>query len=208
MWYLSAMITVHHSRRARSVRVIWLLEELGIPYQVQPLEFSYDARHTPAYLAMHPLGQVPVIQDGELTLFESGAIVEYILERYGEGRLAPAIGSPARPKYLQWFHYGEASLARCISDIVRNRFGEPEAERVPAALGPIRRRTHDALAVVERALQGREYILGTEFSAADIMVSYGITMLKVIGEFPNDVPEAAGYLGRLKQRPGYQRAWA
>jgi glutathione S-transferase len=201
-------ITIHHARRARSVRVIWLLEELGIPYEVRPIEFNAATLRSAEYMALHPLGQVPVVDIDGKRMIESGAIVEYLLEQHGAGRLAPPPGSEQRAEYLQWFHYGEATLARYVSDFVRNRFGQPEEERVPEILPNARRRFREALSLVDSMLAQREYVLGREFSAADIMVSYGITMSKVIGELPDDLSHVKGYLDRLKQRPGYQRAWA
>jgi glutathione S-transferase len=202
------MIKVHHSRRARSARVLWLLEELGVPYVVQQLEFSPAALQTPEYLQKHPLGLVPVIEDDSVRMFESGAILEYLLERYGNGRLAPPPGDPARPTYLQWFHYGEATLARYVSDIVRSRFGMPESVRCAEYTPFARSRYHAALTPVNDALGTREYIAGSEFTAADIMISYGIIMGKITGELPAEFANLASYLGRLKARPAYGKAWA
>lgn len=203
------MITVHHARRARSVRLIWVLEELGVPYEALPLEFNRDSLHSPGYVKLHPLGQVPVLIDGDITMIESGAIVEYLLQRYANGRLQlPASASWAqRAEYLQWFHFGEATLAKQLSEIVRNRFGH-EPERVPASLEIGRRRFHEALLVIERALAGKSYICGEQFTAADIMVSYPITMGKIVSELPPGVDNALAYMNRLKQRPAYAKAWA
>jgi glutathione S-transferase len=205
------MIKIHHARRARSARVIWLLEELSVPYQLETIEFTREFLQSPAYLQLHPLGKVPVVQDGSVTLYESGAIVEYLLEKYGEGRLAPAASTPERAEYLQWFHFGEASLATHVSEIVRQRFGGPSGMPAAAndsilALG--RERLAGALAVVDRALDQRAHICGEPFTAADIMVSYGITMARILRELPAEFANVAAYLERLKQRPGYQRAWA
>ena len=188
--------------------MVWLLEELGVPYETKPLEFSEASLRSPEYMALHPLGQVPVVYIDGRRMIESGAIVEYLLEQHGQGRLAPAPGTPQRAEYLQWFHYGEATLARYVSDFVRNRFGQPESERVPEVLPAARRRFREALTVVDGVLAQRDYMLGADFTAADIMVSYGITMSKIIGELPDDLAHLKGYLDRLKQRPGYQKAWA
>jgi glutathione S-transferase len=202
------MIKVHHARRARSARVIWLLEELGVPYEVKQLDFSPAALQTPEHLHLHPLGQLPVIEDGGVTMIESGAILEYLLERYGNGRLAPAPGSPERPIYLQWFHYGEASLARYVSDIVRSRFGMPESVRCAEYTPFARDRYRAALAPVDEALASREFITGKDFSAADIMLSYGMIMGKITGELPADFTNVAAYMKRLKERPAYAKAWS
>ncbi len=212
------MIKVHHARRARSVRVLWLLEELGQPYEVRQVEFKAEALQSPEYLAVHPLGQLPAIEDGDVTMFESGAIVEYLLEQYGQGKLAPAPRSRERAEYLQWFHFGEASLARYVSDVVRSRFGRivapgvreeaGDAERSAAVLRYARERIAAPLALVDRTLRDRSFICGSDFSAADIMVSYGIVMAKIIGELAPEYTHLAAYIERLKARPAYAKAWA
>jgi glutathione S-transferase len=200
------MIKIYHSRRARSARVIWLLEELSVPYEIAPVDFTPEVLKDPDYLKLHPLGQIPVIQDGALTLFESGAILEYLLETYGDGRLAPAPRSPSRASYLQWFHYGEASLARPMSDIVRQRFRETDTPEL--VLERSRARFHAAVAVVDRALEHQPYIAGESFSAADIMVAYGLVMGRIIRELPAQFTNVAAYMARLKHRPTYDRAWS
>lgn len=202
------MLTIHHARRGRSVRVIWLCEELGIPYQLSTMPFHPDALQSTEYKAVHPLGQIPALQDGDIVLFESGAILQYLLERHGAGRLEIGASDPgARAEYLQWFHYGEATVARHCAVIARARFREPPSERVPEIL-PLARRDYAAgLAVVERALSERRWICGDDFTAADIMISYGISIGKLIGELPADLPNIASYLDRLRQRPAYERAW-
>ena len=202
------MIKIHHARLARSVRVIWLLEELGVPYQIEEHAFHPDALQSPDYLRVHPLGLIPAIEDGEVRMFESGAILEYVLERYGDGRLAPPVGSPQRPEYLQWFHFGEATVARYVSDIVRNRFGLPEESRKPDVVEYARARLLRTLDVAEQALAERNFVLGAEFSAADIMFAYPLVMLRIIRELPSDLPNIAAYIGRLKERPAYAKAYS
>jgi glutathione S-transferase len=200
------MIKVYHSRRARSARVIWLLEELSVPYEIAPIEFNPAALKSPEYLKLHPLGLVPVVQDGEHTIFESGAILEYLLESYGEGRLAPAAKSPGRALYLQWFHYGEATLSRYMSDIVRQRFRETDTPEF--MIEHSRAHFAKAVAVVDRALADKPYICGEDFSAADIMIAYGLVMARIIRELPAEFANVAAYMARLKERPCYERAWA
>lgn len=200
------MIKIYHSRRARSARVIWLLEELSVPYEIAPIDFDPASLKSPAYLKLHPLGLIPVVQDGAVTLFESGAIVEYLLETYGEGRLAPAPNSPGRAAYLQWFHFGEATLARPMSDIVRQRFRETDTPEF--VLARSRARFHAAIAVVESALENQPYIAGEAFSAADIMVAYALVVGRIVRELPAEFTNVAAYMERLKQRPTYERAWS
>jgi glutathione S-transferase len=201
------MIKVHHARRTRSVRVVWLLEELAVPYELATFEFTRENLRRPEYLALHPLGKVPVIEDGDVTLFESGAILEYVLEKYGGGRLAPSPASRDRALYLQWFHFGEASLTTHVGSIVRHLFTLPEAERVPAVAEDGRRRLHQALDVVDKALAERPFILGDEFTAADIMIGYSVAIAKIMRELPAELGALSGYLSRLKERPAYARAW-
>lgn len=200
------MIKLYHSRRARSARVIWLLEELGVPYELTSLALDAASLKTPEYLKLHPLGLIPVLQDGDLTMFESGAILQHLLEVHGAGRLAPVAQSPGRALYLQWFHFGEAGVAHYLSDIVRERFRESD---VPEhMLERTRKRFAQNVAVVERALEGQPYICGNDFSAADIMISYGLIVARIIRELPAEFANVAAYLGRLKERPAYERAWS
>jgi glutathione S-transferase len=201
------MITIYHSKRARSARVIWLLEELGIPYELEVLEFTSGARQTPEYLKIHPLGQLPAIRDGAISMFESGAILQYLLEKHGETRLAPAAGTVERAEYLQWFHFGEANLAMYISLIVRERFGKAGAAPSEDSLASARSRFNASAALIDRTLADRSFICGERFTAADIMVSYGLTMSRIIRELPAEFTNIAAYLGRLKQRPAYEKAW-
>jgi len=202
------MVTIYHARRARSARIIWLLEELGVPYQLQLLEFKPEALQNPEYLKLQPLGQIPAIRDGAVSMFESGAIVQYLLEKHGETRLAPAAGTAARPEYLQWFHFGEASLAVYVSLIVRERFGKAGEAPNEYSLAAARQRFCAAASVIDGALSGRAFICGDRFSAADIMVSYGLVMARIIRELPGELSNVASYLERLKQRPGYEKAWS
>jgi glutathione S-transferase len=202
------MIKIHHARPSRGARVVWLCEELGVPYEIVPHEFNRSELQNPAYLALQPLGQLPAIEDGDVRMFESGAILGYLLEKYGQGRLAPAPGTRERAEYLQWFHFGEASLAVHVTTIVRHRFGRSEERRLEGAVTEGRERAKLGIEVVERALHGRAYILGDDFTAADIMVSYGIVMANFIGELPDGLENVRAYMARLKERPAYGPAWA
>jgi glutathione S-transferase len=200
------MIKLYHSPGSRSLRVRWLLEELSLPYELVTMEFSPSALRSPEYLGRHPLGQVPAIEDGALVLFESGAILQHILDRYGDGGLLPPIGSDERSLCWQWFHFGEATLARHAGDIVKHRFTLPEPERVQAVVTIARKRLCDSLAVLESALDGREYILGSGFSAADIMLGYALILARRLRELPDDYENVVGYVHRLRSRPALARA--
>jgi len=200
------MIKLFHASRTRSVRVIWLLEELGVPYELKTMSFTQDQLKSPEYLSINPTGKLPAIQDGELSMYESGAIVEYILEKYGKGQLAPAPGSRDRGLFLQWLHFAEATALPPVGDIARHMMFLPEAERIPAVVADGRTRATGILAAVEKELAGKQYLLGDTFTAADIMMGYSLTLMKWFGLIGDAHPNVAAYLGRLEQRPAYQKA--
>ena len=200
------MITVHHSAFTRSVRVVWLLEELGVPYRIELVNFSFKARMSPEYLRVHPLGQLPALDDDDVHMFESGAIVEYLVERYDTGKLAPKVGSPERAVFLQWCHFAEASLMREMGDIMKHRFLLPEPKRIAPMVDYARNEFRRRLAVLETALGEREHILAQGFSAADIMLDYPLMLAERAQELPEEFPKVRAYHARLKQRPGYQKA--
>ena len=199
---------LYHSPRTRSIRIYWLLEELGIPFELAALEFTPDALKSPSYLKVHPLGKVPSLEDGELTMFESGAIVEYILEKYGKGRLAPPPGSALRGPFLQWLHFAEATAMPPVVLIIAHSMLKPEAERIPAVVADGRTGAAAVLAALEGALAGKQYLLGHEFSAADIMMGYSLLLMKWLGLISEAYPNVAAYLARLEERPALQKALA
>ena len=204
------MITLYHAPMSRSLRVRWLLEELAIPYQLEIRKLA--ELKTPEYLALHPLGKVPSIRDdaagnGDLVLFESGAIVQYLLERYGDGRLEPKRGSPERPKFLQWLHFAEASIAPQLGLIVQNTLIRPEAERIAAIVPDAIKGAGNALAVAERALAGRDWLL-REFSAADVMMGYSVLLANFVKLVTDATPNLRAYLARCQERPAFRRATA
>jgi glutathione S-transferase len=196
-------ITLQHVPFSRSLRVRWLLEELGLPYELATRSFAELRR--PEHLALHPLGKVPVLSDGGVVLFESGAILQYLLERYGGGRLEPKPGAPERAPYLQWFHYAEASVTPPLGLIVRHTALLPEAERIPALVESARVEARRVLAPVERALAGQSWLL-PEFSAADVMMGYSVKLASLLRLIDAATPNLAAYLARCEERPAWQRA--
>ena len=202
------MIKLYHASKTRSVRVLWLLEELGVRYELALIPFTQDALKSAAFLRVNPCGSLPAIEDGDVAMFESGAIVEYVLERYGNGRLAPPVGSPARARYLQWLHFGEASLLPPLGDIAQHAMFRPEAERIPAMVVDGRRRAVAKLDVLEPALAGTAYLCGEELTAADVMVGYGVAIAALLGVVGDQHPNLRAYLARLETRPAFQKAFA
>lgn len=198
---------LHHLQGSRSCRVRWLLEELDISYELESYVLGDGALKSDAYLSKNPMGLVPTLEDGAVTLFESGAIVQYLLERYGEGRLEPAVGDPARSRYLQWFHWAEASLMLPLFDVMRHRFLLPEAERSEWLLANARKRFARHLEILERELSGADQLLAAGFSAADIMTAFGLQLAKMVGELPEEYKNVSAYLARMAERPAFQRAF-
>jgi glutathione S-transferase len=199
------MITLYHVPLSRSLRVRWLLEELGLSYRLETRGFGDLER--PEHLALHPLGKVPVLADGDVVLFESGAILQHLLERHGEGRLEPKSGTPERSLYWQWFHYAEASVAPPLGLIVRHTMLLPEPERIPAVAEWARAQAAQVLAPVERALEGRSWLL-PEFSAADVMMGYSVKLASLLRLLGGSTPNLTAYLARCEERPAYRRASA
>ena len=201
------MITLYHSPRTRSVRVLWLLEELGLPYELKAVPFTEEALKSPDYLKLNPFGKVPALTDGDLTMFESGAIVEYLLERYGQGRLAPPVGTAERGAFLQWVHFAEATLMAPLGAMAQHMIFLPEAERIPAVVADSQAKLKGLLTAVEAALGGKAYILGGTFSAADIMLGYSLLLTKWFGMLA-DFPTLHAYMARLEERPTLQKTLA
>jgi glutathione S-transferase len=197
------MLKLYHAPRTRSARIYWLLEELGIPYELETIAFVPPLT---AFSQRTPVGKVPVLEDVDVTVCESGAIVEYVLERHGNGRLAPPVGSPLRGPYLQWIHFAEATLMTPLGHMAFEMLWKPEADRIPAVIEEARVRAESTLAVVEQALAGKDYLLGKDFSGADVMMGYTIQVARWMGVLGEQYPNLTAYLKRLRERPAFRKA--
>jgi glutathione S-transferase len=200
------MLTVHHLRRSQSERIVWLCEELGLDYVLKC--YARDPATMlapPEYRALHPVGTAPVITDGGMVLAESGAIVDYIIAKYGNGRLARAPVHPDFAQYLFWFHYANGTLQlQMMRNFTLRRAGIAEDN-------PLRRlaaeRLERNLTLVEARLGASDYLVGPELTAADIMAVFSLTPMRSF--FPLDLtpyPNTIAYLQRIGQREAYQRA--
>ncbi|MEM7749028.1 MAG: glutathione S-transferase family protein [Pseudomonadota bacterium] len=198
---------VHHIPNTRSIRVVWLLEELGLSYDVQKYELKPASLRTEEYTKIHPMNRVPSIEDGDITMFESGAIVQYVLAKHGNGQLSPAADAPNFHKYLQWFHYCEGMLMPPVNTIVVQTILLPEERRDPAVLAQARKLLTRMLTAVEQELEGQDFIAG-EFSGADIMSGHACIVAKRLGADVSDKPNVSAYIDRLTARPAYQKAIA
>ncbi len=198
---------IYHAANTRSVRILWLFEELGLPYEVERFTLGDPTMRSPEYRRIHPMGRVPALQDGDVTIYESGAIVQYVLAKYGNGRLVPAVSSPEFPTYLQWLHYAEGMLMPQVNVIVvETRFLPPD-KRNPENLARATKLLTRMLEPVNAALAGREYLAG-EFSGADIMTGHACVISAKLGADLSDKPNVAAYVERLKARPALQKAFA
>jgi len=212
------MITVHHLNNSRSQRILWLLEELGAEYQVRRYERDAETMLAPASLrAVHPLGKSPVITDGDVTMAESGAIIEYLADRYGAGRLAPAPGAPERLRYTYWLHYAEGSaMPPMLMSLVFNRLRTAPA---PFFVRPVARGIADKvmtsfvspqiklhLDYMEGELGKSRWFAGDEFSAADVQMSFPLEAAASRGGLDASRPRLTDFLARIHERPAYRRA--
>jgi glutathione S-transferase len=211
-------ITVHHLEHSRSQRILWLLEELGMPYEIRRYQRHPKTSLAPPELRqVHPLGKSPVIVDGDITVAETGAIVEYLLERYGQGRLVPPAGTAEKRRWTYWLHFAEGSampplvmklvflrvrgapmpffarpIARGIADKVIGSFVQPGIDR------------HNAF--IESELTASPWFASAEFSAADVMMSFPVEAAAVRGGLDARYPNTLAWLKRVQARPAYMRA--
>ena len=197
------MIVVHHLNNSRSQRIVWLLEELAVPYRIE--QHRRDSKTNlapPALKAVHPLGKAPVIEDAGLVVAESGAIIEYLVERYGKGRLKPERGTPEYVRYLQWLHFAEGTLMLHL--VARMYLG-----RVLDGPHPVRARVDgmvtDEIALVERELGRSEYLAGAHFTAADVQMLFPLEFAAFYGLLEGH-PRTRAYVSRAQARPAYRRA--
>lgn len=213
------MITVHHLNNSRSQRILWLLEELGVPYEIKHYQRDSKTMLAPASLrAVHPLGKSPVITDDGVTVAETGAIIEYIVDRYADGRLTPEKNSADWLKYRYFMHYAEGSLMPFL--VMKLVFNKIETSPMPFFVKPIAKQiakkakqsfiqpnldTH--LKFLESELQQTEWFAGNEMTAADIQMSFPLEAATARGGLTaSSHPKLKAYLDRIHARPAYQRA--
>jgi glutathione S-transferase len=199
------MIEVHHLNNSRSQRVLWLLEELGLDYRLVRYQRDASTMLAPPELrSVHKLGKSPVIRDGDLVLAESGAIIQYLVDRYGAGGLAPERGSPEYVRFLYWMHYAEGSaMPPLFLKLVIGRLG---ILGMPAR-GFVNRNVKNHLDFMEGELASAPYFVGDRFSAADIQMSFPLEAAAARAGLANETyPRLFDLLGRLHARPAYQRA--
>ena len=199
------MLKLHFATNSRAGRIVWLLEELELPYDINKMAFHPQDLKSDEHRARHPLGRVPVLDDGDITIFESGAIVEYVIARHKNGGLKPSENSPLFPEYLQWFHYCEGMVMPPINTIVVQTVLLPPDRRDEKALSQAQRLLTKALEPVNEALAGRDYLIG-DFSAADIMLGHACFMGNRLGCVGEEMPHLKAYVERVANRPAFKTA--
>jgi glutathione S-transferase len=199
------MLRLYFAPLTRSIRIKWLLEELGLEHEIIPRQFdraaAYSGQDTPS-------GRYPVLYDGDTMLSESGAVVQYILEKYGNGRLQPAVGSADRAAYLYWFHYSEASAAVPINQYVGLAVYGGEAEKYAEILARTRQSADRILGFVETAIAGRSFLVGDTLSGADIMMGFTLWSARMLKLLDARHPQTLRYFGELKARAAFAKALA
>jgi glutathione S-transferase len=212
------MVVVHHLNNSRSQRVLWLLEELGVPYEVKRYERDGKTMLAPAsLLAIHPLGKSPVIVDGDVKVAESGAIIEYLVDKYGGGRLVPPLGTAQRLRYTYWLHYAEGSAMSPL--LLKLVFDRVAANPVPWPVSAIARRiaatvTHTLIApnlkrhldYIEGELGAHAWFAGEQFTAADVQMSFPLEIAVARAGLNASRPKSMAFLDRIQARDAYKRA--
>lgn len=198
------MITVHHLNNSRSQRILWLLEELGVDYEIA--RYQRDATTNlapPELLEVHPLGKSPVITDDDLRIHESAAIVDYLINRYGNGALQPPRDGTDYVKYVEWMHYAEGSaMLPLLLNLYTSQLGEAAAPLAPRIASEI----DNHFSFMEAEMAGREYFVGSNLTGADIMLSFPLEAAKATGALGEDRPNLSAFVDRMHARPAYRVA--
>ncbi len=196
------MLEIYHSPGTRGFRVMWVCEELKIPYEIRPVDFSAGYRRSPEWRAMHPVSKVPVMEDGSLRMHESCAMIQYVLARYGNGRLQPSFEDPTYAHFLQWLWFSEATFQRPLGEITNHRREfNPE---LPNVVAEMKSRATACVEALDQALTDRLYLLGDDMTAADLSNAYVLRGYRrtVSEDLPSNVK---AFWDRMTALPSYTR---
>lgn len=199
------MVKVYGYPKSRSLRITWLLEEMAQKYDYQTIDFAKGDHRAAAFLAINPAGKVPAIEDGELVISESAAIVAYLADRYSEGRLIPAAGSAQRARFDQWSYFVISELEQPLWTIGKHKFALPAEHRVAAIMATAQWEFQQALSLLSQGLADNDYLLGPQFSAVDILVAQTL-LWGLWFKQPIEQPNLQAYIERLKSRPAMAAA--
>lgn len=199
------MLKVHFVAGTRSGRVVWLLEELGLEYEVNIMPFTKEGLKSPEHRSRHALGRVPVLEDGDISIFESGAIIDYVLERHKNGGLKPNSDAPEFPFFLQWYHYCEGMVMPPMNQIVVQTILLPPDRRDEVVLNQAKNLLTKSLAPVNENLADKNYLIG-DFSAADLMLGHSCFMANRLGCVSDEMQNIKDYVARIANRPAFKKA--
>ena len=199
------MLKVHFVAGTRAGRVVWLLEELGLEYEVNIMPFTKEGLKSSEHRSRHALGRVPVLEDGDISIFESGAIIDYVLERHKNGGLKPSSDSSEFPFYLQWYHYCEGMVMPPMNQIVVQTILLPPDRRDETVLNQAKNLLSKSLAPVNENLADKDYLIG-DFSAADLMLGHSCFMANRLGCVSEEMQNVKDYVARINARPAFQKA--
>ena len=199
------MLKVHFVAGTRAGRVVWLLEELGLEYEVNIMPFTKEGLKSPEHRSRHALGRVPVLEDGDTSIFESGAIIDYVLERHKNGGLKPSSDSSEFPFYLQWYHYCEGMVMPPMNQIVVQTILLPPDRRDETVLNQAKNLLTKSLAPVNENLANNDYLIG-DFSGADLMLGHSCFMANRLGCVSEEMQNIKDYVARINARPAFQKA--
>ena len=199
------MLKVHFVAGTRAGRVVWLLEELGLDYEVNIMPFTKEGLKSSEHRARHALGRVPVLEDGDISIFESGAIIDYVIERHKNGGLKPSSDAPEFPFYLQWYHYCEGMVMPPMNQIVVQTILLPPDRRDETVLNQAKNLLTKSLAPVNENLANKDYLIG-DFSAADLMLGHSCFMANRLGCVNDEMKSIKDYVARINARPAFQKA--
>ena len=199
------MLTLHFSSNSRAQRVLWLLEELQLEYNLNKIKFHPSELKSDEHRKRHPLGRVPVLEDEEITIYESGAIVEYLIARHSNGELKPEVSDPAFPNYLQWFHYCEGMIMPPMNTIVVHTLILPEERRNEEVLRQAKNLLTKALLPVNKLLEKNKYLID-KFSGVDFMLGHSLYMSNKLKCVSDEMINIKNYLSLINEREAFQKA--
>ena len=202
---MEVLMKLYFAPNSRAVKIAWLLEELGLSYEIEKFNVGDRALRTPEYYKLHPMGRVPVLEDGKVIIYESGAIVQYLLARHGEGRLQPQNNDESFPDYLQWLHYAEGSIMQQVNSLVVETILLPLEKKNDVNVARASKLLKIALINVDKRLEDRDY-LAIDFSGADIMTGHACFAARRLNLDISELVNLNQYIDRLLLRPALKRA--
>ena len=196
---------LYFAPNSRAVKIAWLLEELGLSYDIEKYFVGDKALRTPEYYKIHPMGRIPVLEDGNVRIYESGAIVQYLLAKYGNGKFVPSIDDPNFPEYLQWVHYAEGSIMQQVNVLVVETILLPPEKKNEVNVARALKLLKVALGNVDNRLEDRDYLTGV-FTGADVMTGHACYGAKRAGADISEMKNLNLYIERLLERPAFKKA--